>query len=93
MAPLNADYMTLLRTALSGNFMPHLPPLQDLTKAEDQQAKKNLSRSFSAFALHKLCEISPIEAAASVVDDFDDFGIDAIYYQGSSETLFLVQGN
>ena len=28
----------------------------------------------------------------TVVDDFDDFGIDAVYYQGSSETLFLLQG-
>lgn len=92
MAPLSADYMALLETALGNDFVPHLPPLQDLTKPADQQTKKNLSRAFSAFALHKLCEISPADAAAAVVDDFDDFGIDAIYYQGSSETLFLVQG-
>lgn len=92
MAPLSADYMALLETALRNDFVPHLPPLQDLTKPTDQQTKKNLSRAFSAFALHKLCEISPADAAAAVVDDFDDFGIDAIYYQGSSETLFLVQG-
>lgn len=91
MAPLSADYMTLLETALGRDFVPRLPPLQDLTKPATQQAKKNLSRAFGAFALHKLCEISPTEAAAAVVDDFDDFGIDAIYYQGSSETLFLVQ--
>ena len=25
------------------------------------------------------------------MDDFDDFGIDAIYYQAPSETLYLVQ--
>lgn len=92
MAPLSADYMALLETALGKDFVSHLPPLQDLTKPADQQAKKNLSRAFSAFALHKLCEISPADAAAAVVDDFDDFGIDAVYYQGSSETLFLVQG-
>ncbi len=92
MAPLSADYMTLLESALRADFVPHLPPLQDQTKPADQQDKKNLSRAFSAFALHKLCEISPTDAAAAVVDDFDDFGIDAVYYQGSSETLFLVQG-
>jgi len=92
MAPLSADYMALLETALARDFVPHLPPLQDQTKPADQQTKKNLSRAFSAFALHKLCEIPPTDAAAAVVDDFDDFGIDAIYYQGSSETLFLVQG-
>ncbi len=92
MAPLSADYMALLETALGKDFVLHLPPLQDVTKSADQQKKKNLSRAFSAFALHKLCEISPAEAAAAVIDDFDDFGIDAVYYQGSSETLFLVQG-
>ena len=92
MAPLSADYMALLETALARDFVPHLPPLQDQTKPADQQTKKNLSCAFSAFALHKLCEIPPTDAAAAVVDDFDDFGIDAIYYQGSSETLFLVQG-
>lgn len=92
MAPLSANYMALLETALSKDFVPHLPPLEDLAKPADQQRRKNLSRAFSAFTLHKLCEISPADAAAAVVDDFDDFGIDAIYYQGSSETLFLVQG-
>ena len=92
MAALSADYMALLEKALGKDFVPHLPPMLDLTKPADEQKKKNLSRAFSAFALHKLCEISPVEAAAAVVDDFDDFGIDAVYYQGSSETLFLVQG-
>lgn len=84
--------MTLLETNLGANYVAHLPPLEDQRKPADQQAKKNLSRAFSAFALRKLCEISAIDAAAAVVDDFDDFGIDAIYYLGSSETLFLVQG-
>ena len=27
-----------------------------------------------------------------MVDDFDDYGIDAIYYQAASETLYLFQG-
>lgn len=92
MAPLSPAHMTLLESALRRDFIPHLPPLNDQTKPADQQNKKNISRAFSAFALHRLCEISPADAAASVVDDFDDFGIDAIYYQGSSETLYLVQG-
>lgn len=92
MAPLSPDYMTLLEMILCRDFIPHLPSLKEQTKPADQQAKKNLSRAFSAFALHKICEICPADAAAGVVDDFDDFGIDAIYYQGSSETLYLVQG-
>jgi hypothetical protein len=91
MPALSADQVMLLKAALAADFVPHLPPLLQNTKPEPEQVAKNLSRAFSAFSLHKLCEITPAEASASVVDDFDDFGIDAIYYQGSSETLFLVQ--
>jgi hypothetical protein len=92
MTALSADNMTLLQNALEKEFVPHLPPLEDQTKSVDQQEKKNLSRAFSAYALQKLCEISSVDAAAAVVDDFDDFGIDAIFYHGSSETIYVVQG-
>lgn len=92
MAALSVDYMSLLEITLDRDFVPHLPALEGPPRPADEQAKKNRSRAFSAFALHKLCEIMPTDAAAAVVDDFDDFGIDAIYYHGSSETLFLVQG-
>ncbi|HEY8327392.1 MAG TPA: hypothetical protein VIO59_02940 [Rhodanobacter sp.] len=55
------------------------------------QAAKQLSRAFSAFVLHKLLDITPQAAAASVVDDFNDKGIDAIHYHAPSETLYLLQ--
>lgn len=84
--------MTLLQAALQRDFLPNLPPLLDTTKPGQEQHRKNLSRAFSAFALSNICEIKPAEAAASVVDDFDDYGIDAIYYQAASETLYLFQG-
>ena len=57
----------------------------------DQQRRKNLSRAFSAFALNRICGISVNDAVAAVVDDFDDFGVDAVYYHARSETLYLVQ--
>ena len=83
--------MTLLETVLRSDFVPHLPPLLPTSQNADQQARKNLSRAFSAFAIGKLCEISEQDAAKSVVDDFDDFGIDAIFYHAASETLYIVQ--
>lgn len=91
MPALNADQLTLLKAALAATFVPHLPPLLKQTEPAAKQNEKNLSRAFGAFGLHKICEISPMDASKAVVDDFDDYGIDAIYYQGSSETLFLVQ--
>ena len=90
--PLSAQYRTFLDSKLRSELVPLLPPLIKPSKDATKNDEKNLSRAFSAFALQRLCDISANDAAAAVVDDFDDFGVDAIYYQGNSETLYLVQG-
>ena len=90
MAALEAQYMAILKRVLGDRFVPFLPPLLGNANPADQAAKQ-LSRAFSAFALHKLLDITPQAAAASVVDDFNDKGIDAIHYDASSETLYLLQ--
>lgn len=91
MAALEPQYMTILKMVLADRFVPFLPPLLGNTNPAAQQAAKQLSRAFSAFVLHKLLDITPQEAAASVVDDFNDKGIDAIHYDAQSETLYLLQ--
>ena len=91
MPALDAARLALLRKALHEDYVPHLPPLLDTTKSQDDQDAKNISRALSAFALCKLCDISPKKAAQAVVDDFDDYGVDAIYFDQDSDTLFLVQ--
>lgn len=91
MSALDQAHFAMLQKALDTDFVPHLPPLLDQTKPADEQRKKNQSRAFGAFALSKVCTISATDAARSVVDDFDDFGVDAIYYHASTETLYLVQ--
>jgi hypothetical protein len=88
---LPRDYHTLLERTLNDNFLPHLPPLLDASKPMDEQYRKNLSRAFGAFALHRICDINPTSAAKSVVDDFDDCGVDAVYYLARTETLYLIQ--
>ena len=88
---MEAQYFALLETALNSEFVPSLPPLLDTNKPTAEQTRKNLSRSFSAFALHNICGVSKADAAKSVVDDFDDFGVDAIYYDAPTDTLYLVQ--
>ena len=90
MAALEPQYMTILKKVLADRFVPFLPPLLGNVKPAEQAAKQ-LSRAFSAFALHKLLDITPQAAAASVVDDFQDKGIDAIHYHAPSETLYLLQ--
>ncbi len=90
MSALEPQYMTILRKVLADHFVPFLPPLLGNANPTDQAAKQ-LSRAFSAFALHQLLDITPQVAAASVVDDFNDKGIDAIHYHAPSETLYLLQ--
>lgn len=91
MAAMDPQYMIILKKVLKERFVPFLPPLLETKKPASDQTAKQLSRAFSAFALHKLLDITPQVAAASVVDDFQDKGIDAIYYDASSETLYLLQ--
>ena len=91
MPALDAARLEILKVSLQEDFVPHLPPLLDISKPQDQQASKNLSRALSAFVLSKLCGISPDIAGQAVIDDFDDYGIDAIYFDQGDNTLFLVQ--
>jgi hypothetical protein len=91
MSALSPEHAVMLNKALETDFVPHLPPLLNKTKPQDEQNKKNLSRAFSAFALHHLCGASKVDAAKAVVDDFDDYGLDAVFYDAPSETLYLVQ--
>jgi hypothetical protein len=81
-----------LETVLESQYLPHLPPLLDTRKSAADQRTKNLSRAFSAFALRGLCDITAQKAAQAVVDDYDDKGLDVVYYHGATETLYLVQG-
>lgn len=91
MPALEPRYMTILKKVLAERFVPSLPPLLDTKKSPEDQKVKQLSRAFSAFVLHKLLDITPHAAAESVVDDFNDKGIDAIHYDASTETLYLLQ--
>jgi hypothetical protein len=88
---LEGQYFVLLEKALDSEFVVLLPPLLDTNRPEEEQRRKNRSRAFSAFALHNICGVSKADAGKSVVDDFDDYGIDAIYYDAPEETLYVVQ--
>lgn len=91
MASLTPEYQEILKRELASQYVPYLPPLLPNNNAPDQQAQKNTSRALSAFVLHSICDISADVASKAVVDDFSDNGIDAIYYDESSETLHVIQ--
>lgn len=91
MVALEQQYVVMLQKALDADFVPYLPPLLDTAKPADERLRKNRSRAFGAFAVHNICNISKVDTAKAVVDDFDDYGIDVIYYYAPTETLYLVQ--
>ncbi|UGS22309.1 AIPR family protein [Flavobacterium cyclinae] len=59
--------------------------------SEEDKEKNFLSRALSAYSL-TIEAIADVETAAlSITDGFDDNGIDAIYFDRSAKTLWLVQ--
>lgn len=91
MTALEKHHCVTLEAVLDSEFVPDLPPLLDKKRTPAEQQQKNRSRALSAFALHNICDIPKVDAAKSVIDDFDDYGVDAIYYHAQTETLYLVQ--
>ncbi len=89
MASLGENFDAILKSKLKADFVPRLPPLLNKQAKPDEQDKKQLSRAFAGFVLHKHLDLSVVEACASVVDDFDDCGIDAIAYV--DQVLYFVQ--
>jgi hypothetical protein len=91
MSALEPHHLVLLQNNLTERYLARLPQLLKKDKPAGEMEKKNLSRAFSAFALHHITGVPESEAAQAVVDDFEDVGVDAIYYYPPTETVYLVQ--
>jgi hypothetical protein len=64
-----------------------LPGNQDAAQKE----KNRLSRSLAAFAVEKLGDVTPAQAANAVVDGGNDNGLDAIHFDRQKNILWVVQ--
>lgn len=60
-------------------------------KKANQKKDAFNSRALAAYALYSLADISSEEAGQSVVDGFDDNGIDALLFNERQNTLWLIQ--
>jgi len=89
---MTPDQVQILKQKLADEFVPELPPLLDLTAPAAHRADKNVARAFNGYAIQKIAGLDTATAAKSVVDDYNDNGIDAIYYHQPSKKMFLVQG-
>lgn len=90
MVSIQPPLLEVLKKILKDRFVPHLPTLLGNGNPGDRE-NKQISRAFSAFALQTLFNLDAVTAARAVVDDYDDNGIDAIYYHDDDKTLYLVQ--
>ncbi|HIF9434227.1 TPA: AIPR family protein [Photobacterium damselae] len=90
MAAIQPAMLQVLKKILDERFVPHLPEL--IKQVPEEQARnKQTSRALSAYALQLLFGCDAVTASRSVVDDFEDNGIDAIYYHEANKTLYFVQ--
>lgn len=90
MPALKAPMLEALKKLLKDRFVPHLSPLLGNANQSDRDDKQ-ISRAFSAFVLQKRFDLDTMTAAKAVVDDYNDKGIDAIYYHEDEKALYLVQ--
>lgn len=65
--------------------------LSDLNTKDPQIENFFLTRSLAAFAIQHHAQVSPNIAADSITDGSNDNGIDAIFYEVQSKTLYIVQ--
>lgn len=65
----------------------------DISDAKSPQDEENffLTRSYTAYTLQVLANVDPDTSANSIVDSYDDNGIDAIYFDRKNKLLWLLQ--
>ena len=86
---LNSQKIQVIE-ALKQDYFPMIPQLQRNWRPE-QHEKNRLSRSLAAFAIANLADITPAQAANSIINGENDNGIDAIYFDRMKNLLLLVQ--
>ncbi len=80
-----------IKSVLKEHFTPHID-MNDLNKHSAEHVEACfLSRALAALAIKSLAAVGAKIAAVSVVDGFNDCGIDAVYFDANTDILYLVQ--
>src|SRR5260370_8985188 len=80
-----------IRSALEKAFTGLIDMSDVTTQVPSQRESVFLTRSLAAFCLAQVVDLDYKAAAHSVVDGFDDNGIDAIHYHQADRVLYVVQ--
>lgn len=80
-----------IKQALDNLFTDKID-LSNIKSTNNDDIKKQFySRALAAYSLHILASVPVDDAANAITDSYDDNGIDAVYYDESQNTLYLVQ--
>ena len=90
MAAIQAPLLEALKKLLEERFIVHLPPLLGNATPEKRK-EKQVARALSAFTIQSLFGVDAKFAANLVVDDIEDHGVDAFYYNEDDKTLYFIQ--
>ncbi|HKU73591.1 MAG TPA: AIPR family protein [Pyrinomonadaceae bacterium] len=83
--------MERLTYALDSRFAGLIDMSDYQSEPKEEQRTKFLSRALAAFCIQCLTDADPAVAAQSVTDGYQDQGLDAIYFDSTENTLYLVQ--
>ncbi|MDP5338419.1 MAG: hypothetical protein NWQ28_07555 [Nodularia sp. (in: cyanobacteria)] len=81
---------TQIIEVLKRDYFPMIPQLQINWTAKKHEENR-LSRSLAAFAIANLANITPPQAAHSIINGWGDNGIDAVSFDRINNRLWLVQ--
>ncbi len=81
---------TQIIEVLKQDYFPMIPQLPRNWKPAEHE-RNRLSRSLAAFAIANLADITPAQAANSIINGENDNGIDAVYFDQIQNLLWLVQ--
>lgn len=84
-------HVNQIRKLLEQEFKDLIDLSDKADATADQQKDAFLTRSLAAYALVLAADVSPSEAAAHVIDGFDDNGIDALLFDAGQHRLYVVQ--
>jgi hypothetical protein len=80
---------------LKNRFEETYSDLIDMTdvidKSLEDKSKRFLTRAFAAYSIQCLGAVEKKSAAESVVDGYDDNGLDALFYDEKNKILWIVQ--
>jgi hypothetical protein len=92
--PTREEQVTQIEAALRLRFFPFVPKIITEKRKdwkEDTHDDNRLTRALAAYALVGIADLDDVNAAGAVIDDENDGGIDAIYFDRSRTRLVLVQ--